>query len=138
MKRVARELGFALVAWFVPFAVSVCIFPLRDADRPLFEMLMSFTLTLNSTLLGLIYLRRVTENHLRRAILIGLTWMVANWLLDLAMFSSGPMQMPLRQYVHEIAGAYFVIPVITMGLGAAAKTAQRATSAIAERRQHDI
>jgi uncharacterized membrane protein YpjA len=127
MKRVARELGFALMAWFVPFAVSVCVFPLRERDRPLFEVLMSFTLTVNTTLLGLIYSHRVTENRLRRAIGIGLTWMVANWLIDLAMFSRGPMQMPLRQYLHEIAGAYLVIPVITLGLGAAAKAGAHAT-----------
>lgn len=125
MKRVAREFGFAALAWFVPFAVSVCVFPLRGTNRPLFEMLMSFTLTANTALLGLIYLRRVTDNYLRRAILIGLIWMVANWLLDLAMFSGGPLQMPLDQYLHEIAGAYFVIPVITIGLGLAAQVGAR-------------
>jgi hypothetical protein len=129
LKRFAPELGFALVAWFLPFAVSVCIFPLRERDWLLFEMLMSFTLTANTTLLGLVYLRQVTHHHLRRAILIGLVRMVANWVLDLTMFSSGPMQMPLRQYLHEIAGAYLVIPVITMGLGAAAARAHAAFEA---------
>lgn len=125
MKQVAREFGFAFLAWFVPFAMSVCVFQLRETHRPLFEMIMSLTLTANTALLGLIYLRRVTENHLRRGIRVGVTWMVANWLLDLAAFSSGPVQMPLRKYLWEIAGAYVVIPVITMALATAFKLGAR-------------
>lgn len=119
MKQVAREFGFAFLAWCVPFAASVCVFPLRAAHRPLFEMIMSFTLTANTAMLGLLYLRRVKRSYLARAAGIGAGWVVANWLLDLAMFSSGPMQMPLGQYLSEIAGAYLVIPVITVALGLA-------------------
>jgi hypothetical protein len=121
MRRIARECGFAFVAWLVPFAMSVCVFQLREARRPLFEIIMSLTLTGNTALLGLIYLRRVTENHVIRAVRIGVTWMVANWAIDLLMFSSGPMRMPLGQYLWEIAGAYLVIPVITTALGLAGR-----------------
>jgi hypothetical protein len=121
MRRIARECGFAFVAWLVPFAMSVCVFQLQETHRPLFEIIMSLTLTGSTALLGLIYLRRMTENHLIRAVRIGVTWMVANWAIDLLMFSSGPMQMPLRQYLWDIAGAYLVIPVITTALGLAAR-----------------
>ena len=131
MKRVACESGFAFLAWFVPFAVSVCVFPLREAQRPLFEMIMSFTLTANTALLGLLYLRPVTQHLVSRGAGIGAAWVFANWLLDLAMFSSGPMQMPLRQYLSEIAGAYFVIPLITIALAMAIAVGAR-TKLVAE------
>jgi len=121
MKRIARESGFAFVAWLVPFAMSVCIFQLRETHRPLFEIIMSLTLTGNTALLGLVYLRHMTEHRLVRAVWIGVTWMVANWVIDLLMFSSGPMQMPIQRYVWDIAGAYLVIPVITTALGFAAR-----------------
>ena len=52
--------------------------------------------------------------------------MAANWALDALMFSGGPMKMSLYQYVTEIAGAYLMIPVMTVGLGAAAAHAIRA------------
>lgn len=129
MKQVAREFGFAFLAWFVPFAVSVCVFRLREAQRPLFEMIMSFTLTANTALLGLLYLRRVKQRLLGRGAAVGAAWVFANWLLDLAMFSSGPMQMPLRQYLSEIAGAYLVIPVITIALALALDVGTRMQTA---------
>ena len=42
------------------------------------------------------------------------------WLLDSLIFSHGPMQMTLNQYVTEIGAGYFVIPIITVGLGTSA------------------
>lgn len=73
MKKAGVEIGFAVMAWLVPFAVSVCVFPLRQAQRPLFEVIMSFTLTANTAVLGLVYLRRVEQHRLVRAIAVGLT-----------------------------------------------------------------
>lgn len=119
MKKVGVEIGFAVMAWLVPFAMSVCVFPLRQAQRPLFEVTMSFTLTATTAVLGLVYLRRVQDHRLVRSVAVGLTWMIANWAIDILMFSTGPMQMPLPQYLSEIAGAYLVMPVITTSLGSA-------------------
>lgn len=119
MKPLFRESAFALGAWFVPFAMSVCIFPLRQWHRPLFESLMGLTLTANTIVLGLLYLRIVDEKVVFRAGVAGVTWMIVNWGLDLAMFSTGPMKMPLNQYLMNIAAAYLVIPVMTVGLGVA-------------------
>jgi len=125
MRSVGRELGFALLAWLVPFGMSICVFQLKANYRPLFEMIMSLTLTANTALLGLVYLRRVTTRHLIRAAGIGTTWVITNWTLDLLMFSGGPMQMTFHHYLMDIAGAYFVIPVITLALGAAAASATK-------------
>ena len=127
MKPLLREVGFAFLAWFVPFAMSVCVFPLRSTHRPLFETVMSLTLTANSAWLGVVYLRRTGGDLLIRAVRIGLTWVLANWLLDLLMFGWGPMQMPIRQYLEEIAGAYLIIPVITIALAVAQRPAAKAS-----------
>ena len=79
MRSFARELGFAVLAWLVPFFVSVCVFPLRASQRPLFEMIMSLTLTANTAVLGLVYLRRSTGRPVIQAARIGAIWMIANW-----------------------------------------------------------
>jgi len=121
MKRTLREIGFALVAWAIPFAVSVCIFPLKKSNTPLFDSLMGVVLTASTVLLGLLYFKRVRERTVMRGLIVGVIWMVANWLLDAVMFSGGPMKMSFDQYASDIGVAYFMIPFITTGLGAAAR-----------------
>lgn len=123
MKTILRETGYAFLAWLIPFAMSVCIFPIKRTHPPLFEALMGVTLVGSTVVLGCIYLRRHQRGFLAISARIGAMWMLANWLLDGLMFSSGPMKMSLAQYLNEIAGAYLVIPLITLGLGAAATRA---------------
>ena len=128
MKMTFREAGYALLAWLIPFAMSVCIFSLKRKHPPIFETLMGITLVGATVLLGCIYLRRCDRRFLVTSARIGVTWMVANWLLDGLMFSSGPMKMSLVQYMNEIAGAYLVIPLITVGLGIAAARAANSSA----------
>ena len=123
MKKILREAGYAFLAWLIPFAMSVCIFPLKRMRPPLFESLMSITLVGTTVVLGCIYMRNQRRRFLSISARMGVTWMMANWLLDGLMFSSGPMKMSFDQYMNEIAGAYLVIPLITIGLGAAATRA---------------
>ncbi len=122
MRRIARELGFAALAWLVPFAVSVCIYPLKRWHPPLFDSLMGVALAGSTVLLGCAYLRRSPAgNVVALGARLGLTWMVANWLLDGLMFSTGPMKMSLGRYFADIGIAYLMIPVITTGLGFVAR-----------------
>jgi hypothetical protein len=119
MRSAARELLFAVAAWLVPFVVSVCIFPLKKSQPPLFDSLMGVALTGSTVVLGCAYLRGATGGFIAQGAKAGLLWMAANWLLDGLMFSSGPMKMSLDQYFGDIGLAYLMIPVITIGLGQA-------------------
>ena len=125
MKLAAREIGFAFLSWLLPFAAAVCIFSLKESNTPLFDSLMGVILTTSTVALAVFYFRRVTSNHVATGARIGLTWMVANWLLDGLMFSGGPMKMTLDQYVSDIGVAYLAIPVITIGLGIAVNRAAK-------------
>jgi hypothetical protein len=120
MRRMAREVGFAVSAWLVPFAVSVCIFPLKKSNPPLFESLMGVVLAASTVALGCAYKRRVTGGFVAAGVRVGVVWMAANWLLDGLMFSGGPMKMSFSQYAGDIGVAYLAIPAITIGLGIAA------------------
>ena len=56
MRHVARELGFAVLAWLMPFLVSVCIYPLKRSHPGLFESLMGITLAASTVALELAFL----------------------------------------------------------------------------------
>jgi hypothetical protein len=116
VRRPTRELGFAFLAWLAPFVVSVCLFPLKKSNLPLFESLMAVTLASSTVLLGCAYFKRLRDHFLARGVRAGMLWMIANWLLDGLMFSSGPMKMTVGQYAADIGTAYGMIPVITLGL----------------------
>ena len=52
-----------------------------------------------------------------KALVIGVAWLVINLVIDLPLFSAGPMAMPLADYVKDIGLTYLIIPVVTVGLG---------------------
>ncbi|HEX4142628.1 MAG TPA: hypothetical protein VHY91_03685 [Pirellulales bacterium] len=128
MRRVLREIGFAFLAWLTPFAVSVCIFPLKAANEPLFDSLMGVTLACSTVVLAVVYFQRPSAYYIADGVKIGIRWAVANWLLDALMFSGGPMKMSLGRYVSDIGIAYLAIPAITIGMGIAASRAARQRS----------
>jgi hypothetical protein len=123
MRWLARECGFAVLAWLLPFVAAAAMFPLRELRRMLFESLIAVALAAFTVLLGCIYLRRSPGSYMRQGIRIGLVWMAANWALDALMFSSGPMKMSLEEYAADIGVTYLMIPAITIGLAIAANTA---------------
>src|SRR5581483_6704710 len=129
MRRVARELGFGFLAWLIPFAMSVCVYHLKQSRPPLFESIMGLTLVGATVVLGYLNLRRSSGGFVARGIAIGCLWMAMNWILDAAMFSQGPMKMSFTQYATEIGPVYLIIPVITTGLGAAASFAKEIRTA---------
>jgi hypothetical protein len=106
--------------WLIAFAVSVVIFPLRAAQRPLFESIMPVALAVATTGLALDLMRRTATSGWRNGLTVGLLWLAINVLIDLPLFTlGGPMLMPLSDYVMDIAVTYLIIPVITVGLGLA-------------------
>ncbi len=105
--------------WLIPFAVAFVIFPLRESSRPLFESIMPVAIAVATVMFGVLYFRRVTRQHLREGILIGLIWLVMCLLIDMPlMLLGGPMQMTLSEYISDIGVTYLMIPVITIGMGA--------------------
>ena len=120
MRPLAREFGFAILAWLLPFIAAIAMSPWRESRRPLFESLIAVALAGSTVFLASIYFRRPRVRYLAAGVRIGILWMLANWALDALMFSSGPMQMSLEQYVADIGVTYLMIPVITIGLGLAA------------------
>lgn len=117
MKSWKKALLYGFLIWLLPFIVSIMIFPLRESARPLFESIMPVVVTLCAVFFSILYLRRVTSDFLKEGVMLGGIWFVISLVIDLVMFSSGPMKMSFASYVMDIGLTYLIIPTITIGFG---------------------
>lgn len=117
MRSPVTALVYGLLLWAVVFAVALFLFPVRLAERPLFESIMPVALTAGTVTGAVLYFRRVQRSFLREGVLLGVIWLVLQILPDALMFSRGPMQMSLADYVKDIGVAYLIIPCVTVGAG---------------------
>lgn len=126
MTSVRRAVLFGLLVWLVPFVVAFIIFPLRESSRPLFESIMPVAVASVTVALAVRYMRLVARDHLREGAVIGALWFVMCVLIDAPlMLFGGPMAMSIGEYMGDIGLTYVIIPVITVGIGAAVGSARR-------------
>lgn len=118
MNKNLKIILYGFLVWLVPFAVSFIIFPLRTSMRPLFESVMPLVLTIIVVILSYYYLKNLETNLVKEGVLIGLSWLAINLIIDLMLFlPASPMQMNILDYFMDIGLTYIIIPVITVGMG---------------------
>ncbi|MFH1031195.1 MAG: hypothetical protein V1767_01290 [Chloroflexota bacterium] len=117
MKSIKWAVIYGLIVWAIPFVVAILIFPLRTSDRPFFESIMPVAVVAATVLCGALYFKKVESAFLKEGVLLGLVFLVISLVIDLLMFSRGPMAMPLADYVTDIGFTYLLIPMITFGMG---------------------
>jgi hypothetical protein len=115
MKKKACLYGF--IVWLVPFIVSIGTFPLKASMPALFEELMAAVLTLCVVFLLALYFRGLRHSSFKIGIAVGGVWLLMCLVLDLLIFSWGPMQMSVWDYLTSIGPAYLTIPIIAGGCG---------------------
>lgn len=110
-------LGLGFLLWLIPFIISVIIFPLKSSDVQLFDSIMAITTVFFVILFALVYFLRFAPVTAAEGATIGLIWLAISLVIDLLMFSGGPMAMPLATYVKDIGIGYLVYPMVTAGMG---------------------
>ncbi len=120
MRHGGKALLLGLVVWLVPFSVSVVVSPLHAPRRALFESIMAVSVCATAVLCGLHYLKRIDRVSVRDGVIVGLLWLAMSVLIDLPLFSWGPMKRTLGEYFADIGLTYLAIPVITAGLARSA------------------
>ena len=109
----ARAVLYGILSWLLPFAVSFFLFPLKQANLPLFCGLMNLIVLITAGVLLVNYFRwRVVS--LSEAALVGLLWLAMNLIFDYPMFVYGPMKMSAASYYSEIGILYATFPVFAM------------------------
>lgn len=110
-----------VLIWLIAFAAAFALFPVREANRPLFESIMPVVLAAATMFFGVRHFRSVHADFVLAGIVMGLVWLAINLIIDLPLFLfGGPMQMTWGDYLADIGVTYLMIPVITTGLGMAA------------------
>ena len=117
MKSFGVLILYCSILWLVPFVVAIGIFPLHISNRPLFETIMPVVLTIAVVLVSILYFRKVDREYLRAGIRLGVAAFVVSFLIDLSLFSWGPMKMPFGEYVGDIGLTYLIYPTVTVGIG---------------------
>ena len=115
-----RAALLGLASWFIPFAISFLLFPLKKSNAPLFGTLMTLIVLLTAGALFRFYFRTRAVS-VREAVLVGALWFVANLVFDYPMFAYGPMQMTAWAYYSEIGLTYLVIPAFALGAAGLAR-----------------
>ncbi len=108
---------YGIAIWAVVFIVAVLAFPLRANERPLFESIMTVSLTIATVVASVQYFKKVDKNFIKIGLCLGIIWLDVNIFIDLFMFMQGPMKMSLIDYVKDIGLTYILIPAITIGFG---------------------
>lgn len=119
MNKYVKLVGFGFLIWLIPFLVSFVIFPLRDANRPLFESIMPIILVLTVMIISVLYFKKIEKESLKEGLIAGVLWFVLSLVIDLMLFlPASPMQMSFSDYMMDIGLTYLIILIIPIGIGA--------------------
>jgi hypothetical protein len=109
-----RAAGLGLLSWLLPFVFSFLVFPLKQANAPLFDAVMAVAVVAAAGLLAKWYFRDC-EARVGEAALLGILWLAINLILDYPMFAYGPMRMSAARYYAEIGSGYLLYPAFLAG-----------------------
>ncbi len=109
---------FGFLVWMIPFLVSFLIFSIHESNRPLFESIMPLVLTITVVIFSVLYFKKLKKDYLNESILVGVVWLIINFIIDLIMFlPDSPMQMSFVDYMMDIGITYLIIPTVVIGIG---------------------
>lgn len=117
MRHFIKAFLYGLAVWAIPFVAAMMIFPLREAERPLFESIMPVTVALSVVIFSVLYIKNLDMRFISEGFWIGILWFFICIAIDLLLFSWGPMKMNFGDYMKDIGITYIMIPVITTGMG---------------------
>lgn len=124
-----RLIGFGILTWLLPFLLSLLFY--SPEGVPLSDVFLIKTILLVfSTALGvaliLVYFGNIHAHFVREGILLGIVWLLINWVLDILILL--PLAgMDFGTYMAQVGVRYLNIPIIATGIGYAAEQAAQRT-----------
>jgi hypothetical protein len=115
-----KQITFGLLSWIGPFVVAFFFVNPNGSyriDEMFFKSIMVVTGAFFGVVLSYFYFASLEKRYVQEGIIVGLSWLAINWLLDLALVFSGFFQMSVGEYFMSIGFRYLSIPIYTIGMG---------------------
>ena len=111
-----KKIGYGFIVWVVPYVSAIPLLGVMESDPIFFKTLMIVIGGLVGAICAALYFLKVEKDFLKEGIVLGLVWMIVNWLLDFGALL--PLsKMPYGQYFAEIGLRYLVMPAMTVPIG---------------------
>ncbi len=121
LNKYLKNILYGFLAWLIPFVASFFFYTREGKltiDIFLFKSIMIVVGSISAAILLVLYFRKINGDYLKEGIIVGLTWLGINVLLDLLVLI--PMSgMSIADYFTQIGIRYLVIPVMSITVGAA-------------------
>jgi hypothetical protein len=116
MNKNLKIVNYGFLVWLIPSLVSVTSTFFSGAMN-IFEIISAVAIAVTVIVFSYLYLSSITVNFIKEGVLIGISWLIINIVLDLILIAAGISQLSLTSYVMYVAPLYIIIPAITIGLG---------------------
>jgi len=114
-----RALLYGFLTWLIPFVVAIPFYS-KDGTLSIDVFLFKSIMIVLGSLVGLAlivgYFKRVERAFIREGLLIGLIWLVMNWLFDFIFFVL-ITKMDMPTYFVQIGIRYLTIPIYSISIG---------------------
>lgn len=118
MKSIKKNIFFGILVWIIPFVISFAFYsPSGELtiDKIFFKTIMIVIGISNGIFLIVKYFKSVENNFLKEGILLGISWLLINWVLDFVVLI--PMaDISYWTYFTEIGFRYLSFPIISIGI----------------------
>lgn len=108
---VLKAFLYGFILWASVFVMSFIVSPVKQTDPIFFETIITIILTAFTALYGYIFFKK-GKPSLKTTLFVGIFWLLINILIDLPLFSFGPMKRPFVNYMTDIGLTYLVILII--------------------------
>jgi len=119
MKKYFKNILYGFLSWLIPFVTSLFFFSKEGeltVDIFLFKSIMIVVGSISAAFLIVSYFKIIITSYSKEGIIIGLTWLGINILLDLLVLI--PMTgISKADYFMQIGIRYLVIPAMTIMAG---------------------
>lgn len=114
-----RALLYGFLTWLIPFVVAIPFYS-KDGTLSIDVFLFKSIMIVLGSLVGLAlivgYFKRVERAFSREGLLIGLIWLVMNWLFDFIFFVL-ITKMDMSTYFVQVGIRYLTIPIYSISIG---------------------
>ena len=120
MKKILKISLFGFLLWLIPFVVSFAFYDRSGTLQVSYDLFKSVMIVISSLMgcyLIYLYFKKTEDDFMKEGLLIGITWLVINLVLDLCVLV--PLtKMEVPHYFASIGLRYLQIPMMCIMAGA--------------------